>query len=122
MAVTMHLDDDAGYVAWLDAHPDGFVMNMTPRFPTVHKAMCSKISGSPPHGERWTSTAKATLETLDGLSTTNSKFSFCRRCFNTQPDLPKDAEETPRERLGRLAGLLEEVATELRLLTVHLPG
>ena len=122
MALPIYVNDDPGYLAWIEAHPEGFVMNMTPRFPTVHKARCGKISGSPPHGERWTTTPKAVFEEAEGLPTAKSKFTFCRRCFASQPALGPEAEETPRRQLDRLAGLLEEVATELRLLTVHLPA
>jgi hypothetical protein len=53
-------DDDAGYLAWLAAHPDGFVLNTyrNPRsgYLRLHAASCRSISGIPANGARWTTT------------------------------------------------------------------
>ena len=51
-------DDDAGYLAWLAAHPDGYVINIA-RSPSatearVHHAGCRTISGQIPRGGAWT--------------------------------------------------------------------
>jgi len=53
-AVRCFVDDDAGYLRWIDAHPDGFVIN-TYRKPNasylmLHKARCWTIRGD----KRWT--------------------------------------------------------------------
>ena len=48
------VDDDNGYLDWLDHHPDGFVIN-TGRTPSaaylmLHRASCGTISGKPARG------------------------------------------------------------------------
>jgi hypothetical protein len=51
-------DNDGGYLAWLAAHPDGFVLNTnrTPRpsYLMLHRATCGTISGTPARGAGWT--------------------------------------------------------------------
>jgi hypothetical protein len=41
-------DDDLGYLAWIAAHPDGFVLNVRcppdPRCVVLHRANCTSIS------------------------------------------------------------------------------
>lgn len=51
-------DDDAGYLSWLDTHPNGYVINI-PRSHNatearVHHADCRTISGQNPCGSAWT--------------------------------------------------------------------
>jgi hypothetical protein len=52
------MDDDAGYLQWLIAHPDGFVINTErnprPTYVVLHRASCPTISGDPAHGAQWT--------------------------------------------------------------------
>jgi hypothetical protein len=51
-------DDDAGYLAWLAAHPDGYVINIARSHSAaaarVHHAGCRTISGQNPHKGPWT--------------------------------------------------------------------
>jgi hypothetical protein len=52
------VDDDRGYVEWLDHHPDGFVIN-TGRTPSaaflmLHHASCAAITGKPARGTSFT--------------------------------------------------------------------
>jgi hypothetical protein len=51
-------DDDAGYLAWLAAHPDGYVINILRSHSTntarAHHAGCPTISGQNPAGGGWT--------------------------------------------------------------------
>jgi hypothetical protein len=51
-------DDDAGYVDWLDAHPNGYVINIarnqTATTSRLHRADCRTINGQNPHKGRWT--------------------------------------------------------------------
>jgi uncharacterized protein YggE len=51
-------DDDAGYLAWLAAHPDGYVINILRGYSAttarVHRAGCRTINGQNPHGGAWT--------------------------------------------------------------------
>jgi hypothetical protein len=51
-------DDDAGYLAWIDGHQHGFVVNTyrkpDPRYLYLHRASCGTIRGKPARGERWT--------------------------------------------------------------------
>jgi hypothetical protein len=49
-------DDDAGYLAWLAAHPDGYVINIARHYSAttalVHRAGCWTISGENHTGKR----------------------------------------------------------------------
>lgn len=52
------VDDDRGYLDWLDHHPDGFVIN-TGRSPSaaylmLHRAGCGTITGKPARGSTFT--------------------------------------------------------------------
>jgi hypothetical protein len=51
-------DDDAGYLAWVEAHPNGFVVNAyrepTPAYLKLHRATCGTISRRPARGYYWT--------------------------------------------------------------------
>jgi hypothetical protein len=51
-------DDDHGYLAWLAAHPNGYVVNTTRppsrRYLKLHAAICRTIRGVPPNGTTWT--------------------------------------------------------------------
>jgi hypothetical protein len=43
--------DDASYLAWLDANPDGYVINAEPSgrgFVKLHRAVCDTIRNRPP--------------------------------------------------------------------------
>ena len=56
--VKIFRDDDAGYLAWLEAHPNGFVLNVArsprPNYLILHAASCRTIRGRPPRGGPWT--------------------------------------------------------------------
>lgn len=56
--VEIFRDDDAGYLAWLAAHPAGFVLNVNrsprPNYLVLHRATCRTISGRPTRGGPWT--------------------------------------------------------------------
>lgn len=50
--------DDEGYLRWVVANPDGFVLNL-PRSGGIsetrlHRADCRTITGEPARGETWT--------------------------------------------------------------------
>jgi len=53
-------NDDTGYLAWLAANPEGFVVNITRNYSVstarVHRATCRTISGQNPHNGPWTGT------------------------------------------------------------------
>src|SRR5271154_2256928 len=50
--------DDAGYQAWLEVHPDGYVINIARSHNVaearVHHAGCRTISGQSGRGDVWT--------------------------------------------------------------------
>jgi hypothetical protein len=52
------VDDDDGYLEWLIAHPDGWVLNVErnpcSKYLVRHRASCRTISGNPAHGTHWT--------------------------------------------------------------------
>jgi hypothetical protein len=60
--VQRFVDDDAGYLGWLAANPQGFVLNGA-QHPAaahlvLHRAVCGTISGARAHGPAWTTHAK----------------------------------------------------------------
>lgn len=52
------VDDDRGYLDWLDHHPDGFVINTGPTpsaaYLMLHRAGCGTITGKPARGSTFT--------------------------------------------------------------------
>jgi hypothetical protein len=57
--VQRFVDDDRGYLRWLVAHADLFVLNIhrnpTPTYPIMlHRSTCGTINGTPARGSRWT--------------------------------------------------------------------
>ena len=50
------MNDDDGYISWLSAHPDGFVLNCgrppTPSYLMLHRSTCGTISRA--SGTNWT--------------------------------------------------------------------
>ena len=43
--------DDSAYLAWLDVHPDGYVINTEPGgrgYARLHRAICDTIRNRPP--------------------------------------------------------------------------
>lgn len=56
--VEIFRDDDEGYLAWVAAHPRGFVLNAErsprPGYLILHRATCRTISGRPSRGGPWT--------------------------------------------------------------------
>ena len=66
-------DNDAGYLAWIDGHQHGFVVNTfrkpDPQYLVLHRARSGTILGKPARGERWTTGEfiKACAETRAAL-------------------------------------------------------
>lgn len=58
LAVEIFRDDDAGYLAWLARHPEGYVLNAArsprPNNLVLHRASCRTINGVPTRGGPWT--------------------------------------------------------------------
>jgi hypothetical protein len=58
MSVREFRDDDAGYRAWIAAHPDGYVINIARSHSAtearVHHAGCRTINGQNPRAGTWT--------------------------------------------------------------------
>ena len=53
-----YVDDDDGYLSWVAANPDGFVLNIdrhaTGSSLMLHRAACDTITGRPARGSHWT--------------------------------------------------------------------
>jgi hypothetical protein len=51
-------DDDVGYLARVESHQHGFVVNTfrrpDSRYLVLHRATCHTITGKPARGDRWT--------------------------------------------------------------------
>lgn len=56
--VHQFIDDDAGYLQWIAAHPEGLVVNCnrnpTPSYLILHKATCQTITHLQPSSAHWT--------------------------------------------------------------------
>jgi hypothetical protein len=82
-------NDDSGYLNWLKANPDGFVINVTRRRAAhlvLHRATCSTIGGAPARGShRTTDSAKfcGDRNELEALARSNSggQPRACRLCL-----------------------------------------
>ncbi len=55
------VDDDEGYVAWLHAHPEGYVVNAdrppNASYLRLHRSTCSTINNLHGSGRAWTVTS-----------------------------------------------------------------
>jgi hypothetical protein len=85
-------DDDPGYLAWIAAHPGGYVINIrrshNPRDARLHLATCRWISGENPRGGPWT--GRYVKVCADGLSeleqwATDHAGGPIRRCGTCHP-------------------------------------
>ena len=52
------LDDESGYLRWLESSPNGFLINsnrnVNSTYLMLHRATCRTISGTPSRGKDWT--------------------------------------------------------------------
>jgi len=57
-ALQVFEDDDVGYLDWISAHPDGFVVSAnrppTAGYVVLHRAICRTVAGDPTNGRAWT--------------------------------------------------------------------
>jgi hypothetical protein len=88
--VTVFLDDDRGYLRWLNANPAGFVVNSdrkpTPGYLRLHRATCPMISGRPSNGAAWTVTSIKVCGGREELATwavtdVGGQLQPCPRCM-----------------------------------------
>ncbi len=84
------VDDDERYVAWLRAHPEGYVVNAdrppNASYLRLHRSTCRTISGVPASGRAWTVTSTKVCGTRDELegwaeATTGGEVSRCPTCM-----------------------------------------
>lgn len=98
------LNDDAGYVSWLTAHPHGFVLNTYPHVTSdyliLHRAACRTINRPLADGREWTrqygktcDDDRASVE-LWAMDQTGSSVQPCTHC------LPGDPARRPRTNPG----------------------
>lgn len=86
-------DDDAGYLAWLAAHPYGYVVNIARNHSVsaarLHHAHCRTISGQNPHNGAWTGPyVKVCAEQLTAVETwaSDTVRSAIPKCGICRPD------------------------------------
>ena len=90
MVATEFCDDDEGYLQWIGANPDGYVLN-TFRKPAasyliLHRGTCGSISGIPSRGQQWTTgyikvcAAERTELERWAKDTTGGTLSPCQLC------------------------------------------
>jgi hypothetical protein len=88
-SITLFQDDDSGFFAWLNDHPDGYFINSErspkPTYLVLHRTGCSHFTGSP--GLHWTkdyvkfcSPAREDLEDW-ALGSAGGEVTLCRACF-----------------------------------------
>ncbi len=65
------IDDDQGYMRWLDDNPHEYVINADRRpnasYMRLHRARCRTISGHPASGRAWTVTSAKACGSRDEL-------------------------------------------------------
>ncbi len=65
------VDDDEGYVAWLHAHPEGYVVNAdrppNASYLRLHRSTCSTINNLHGSGRAWTVTSTKACGDRDEL-------------------------------------------------------
>jgi hypothetical protein len=88
-------DDDEGYLDWVSAHPEGFVLNVRrvpdPSYVVLHRASCGSISGKQARGaftER--KYRKVCADSVAALSIAAQREgrtdgSFSKRCGHCRP-------------------------------------
>ena len=79
------VDNDAGYLDWLNGHQDGFVVNTyrhpSPGYLKLHLATCPTITRMQPFGKTWTA------------------HEYSKVCANSRIDLDNWARQTLRGQL-----------------------
>jgi len=103
------LNDDAGYLAWLAAHDEGYVLNtyahLAAGYLVVHRASCRMINRDLAAGKVWTGQyAKACADTVDELLAWASERTSGtpHGCGSCRPDMPEAPASTgaPARRSG----------------------
>ena len=117
------LNDDAGYVAWLAAHDDGYVLNtyahLAAGYLVVHRARCRMINRELAAGKVWTGQyAKACADSVDEL------LAWARErtpgtphgCGSCRPDVP-ETPSSPGTAAHRSGGsrAINQAAPDLKL-------
>ncbi len=84
------VDDDEGYVAWLRAHPDGYVVNADrppiASYLRLHHSTCRTVNELPRNGRAWTVTSTKICGQRDELErwaerTVGGELSPCPTCM-----------------------------------------
>jgi hypothetical protein len=102
-------NDDDAYLAWVGAHPEGYVVNiqrgLNPGDARLHRANCSTISGEPARGKTWTgpyiklcsiSIADLDAWTADRVGVPIRPCGVCRPATEARPGEPGVRGEMPR--------------------------
>jgi hypothetical protein len=93
----LFLNDDPGYLEWLDAHPSGFVVNLrrvpSRSYAVLHRASCAQISRKPDSAGAYTERgysklcAETAADARDGLARIlhGPHVDFSKRCAICDP-------------------------------------
>lgn len=117
------LNDDAGYLRWLAAHEDGFVLNtyahVAAGYLVVHEARCRTINRDLASGKAWTmqygkACADTILELVEWAAERTS--GTPHGCGTCQPDVPESAAR-PRGGAHRPGGsrAVQQTSLDLKL-------
>jgi len=88
------VDDDGGYLAWLQADPSGFVINgyrnPRPGYLLLHRSDCQRINGTPANGRSWTKSYRKVCGKRSELETwarqdVGGEPQECDACFRVTP-------------------------------------
>ncbi|MGO9972243.1 MAG: ADP-ribosylglycohydrolase family protein [Solirubrobacteraceae bacterium] len=113
MSVQEFRDDDQGYLQWIAAHQDSYVINiragLNPADARLHDASCRTIGGEIPHGAAWTGPyVKICAEKLGELEEwaiqhAGGPITLCGTCYPS-----RDPAEV--KRLSRMGSRVPEVS------------
>lgn len=106
------VDDDAGYAAWLAAHPRGHVLNLFPHvsssYLVLHRSSCRTVNRHLAAGRRWTDQGgKACSDDPAELAAwarreTGKSIHTCSACRPAAPTAPEPGADDPEQHAGRL--------------------
>jgi hypothetical protein len=100
------VDDENGYLRWLEANPDGYVVNSarspSPNYLVLHRALCKHINS--PNRSNWTTTGfiKTCSNDINGMSKwakekTGGELRPCGAC---KPGLERRSTSVPARRIA----------------------
>ena len=91
MHMPLFQNEDARYIAWLDAHPDSFAVNSdhepSPTYLVLHRARCGKARQQNQTSTTYSKFGALTLtDTQDFAAGLGGELRACQLCHPLEPD------------------------------------